>query len=141
MVITPLALTANLDVGITLSMQQQEFDATNHKEVILQVHPCLTGPFVLPDNYEAASPAYLIQPINSALAVTISIQHHVKLRNEGKFKFLSARPTPERSVYKFKEIDENEGVFSVVDQKPIIKLKVFGLLILAKRDQGTGHNY
>ena len=142
MAITPLALTANLDVGISLSVQQQEFDAADCNLVMLQVHPCLTGPFVLPENYEAVSPAYLIQTIDgkSPVAITVCLQHHVKLKSEEDCKFLSAGSTPERwkgrSVYKFKEIDENAGVFGVEDQKAKITLKEFGLLILAKRDQG-----
>ena len=142
--ITSAALTANLDVGISLSVQEQEFDATD-KPLRLRVCPCLTGAFILPDNYEAVSPAYLIQPINrDPPAVTICLQHHVKLRSERdceNMRFLLASPTPEssegRSVYTFKEVNEFTGTFRVGDQKAEITLKVFGLLILAKRDKGT----
>ena len=110
--ITSSTLTANLDVGISLSVQQEAFDTSN-KPIKLSVHPCLTGPFVLPHHYEAASPAYLIEPINgkSPISVTVCLQHHAKLRSERdreNINFLSASPIPEnirgRSVYTFKEM-------------------------------------
>ena len=144
MAITPLALTVNLDVGISLSVQQQAFDAVNRKLVKLQVHPCLTGPYVLPDNFEAVSPAYLIQSINREppVAITIRLQHHVKLRSERdceNMRFLLATPTPRisegRSVYTFKEVNEI-GTFGVDNQEAEITLEVLGLLILAKRFKG-----
>ena len=130
-------------MGISLSVKQQEFDAAD-KLITLRVRPCLTGPFVLPDNYEAASPAYLIQPINGEPpAVTICLQHHVKLRNRRdceNMRFLLASPTPEssegHSVYTFKEVNEVTEAFRVESQEAEITLKVFGLLILAKRDRG-----
>ena len=144
MAITPSALTANLDVGISLSIQQQAFDAADRKLVKLHVHPCLTGPFVLPDNFEAVSPAYLIQSINREppVAITIRLQHHVKLRSKRdceNMRFLLATPTPRisegHSVYTFKEVNE-VGTFRVEDQKAEITLEVLGLLILAKRFKG-----
>ena len=139
---TPSALTESLDhMGISLSVQQEAFDVAD-KPIKLQVHPCLTGSFVLPDNYEAASPAYFIQPINiESPPVTICLQHHVKLRNKRdceNMRFLLASPTPERSgrsVYTFKEV-KCTGTFRVEDQRAEITLQVFGLLILAKRDKG-----
>ena len=131
-------------MGISLSIQQREFHAAD-KPIKLQIYPCLTGPFVLPNNYEAASPAYLIQPINRGMppAVTICLQHHVKLKNKRdceNMRFLLASSTPEssegRSVYTFKEVNNDTGIFRVEDQKAEITLKVSGLLILAKRDKG-----
>ena len=139
---TSAALMESLDhVGISLTVQQEAF--VTNKLIKLQVHPCLTGPFVLPDNYEAASPAYFIQPINrEPLPVTICLQHYVKLRNKRdceNMRFLLASPTPEssegHSVYTFKEVNST-GTFRVEEQWAEITLQIFGLLILAKRDKG-----
>ena len=141
--ITSSTLMANLDVGISLSVQQEAFGASK-KPIKLSVHPCLTGPFVLPHHYEAASPAYLIEPIyyESPISVTVCLQHHAKLRSERdceNIRFLSASSVPDsiegRSVYTFKEIYTE--TFGVEGQFAKITLKYFGFLILAMRDKGN----
>ena len=140
--ITSPTLTANLDVDISLSVQQEAFDTSN-KPIELSVQPCLTGPFVLPHHYEAASPAYLIEPINgeSPISVTACLQHHAKLRSERdreNIKFLSASPIPEniggRSVYTFREMITRTFV---EDQEATITHFFYSrLLILAMKYEG-----
>jgi hypothetical protein len=99
----------------------------------------LSGPFELPDDYEAASPAYLIQ-VNSPLqtSVTLQMEHFTSLRSEEDcemMSFLSADATPRyghpKPVYAFKEIKGAKGIFKPSTRIGTIVMDHFSFVIIA----------
>ena len=118
------------DVGVSLSIQQ-ELDHIEKLE--FSVRPCLTGPFVLPADYEAASPVYLIQAvgeIHTDVTVYVCIHHCASLRSEEdcrNMRFLSASPTSQVLT----EISEVTGKFKKGSQIGEISLKELGFLVVA----------
>ena len=125
--ITSLTSTVDMaDVGVSLSIQQA-LDPVEKLE--FSVRPCLTGPFVLPADYEAASPVYLIQPSTGGeihIHVTVCIHHCVSLKSEEdcrNMRFLSASPTSQ-------VFTEVTGKFKKGSQIGEIALKEIGLLQL-----------
>ena len=109
----------------------------------LQIYPCFTGPFQLPDDCESASPAYMIKPsrrVEFKKDVRVEIHHYVCLESEedcDDMVFLSASATPEfresGPVYVFKEIKEAKGVFQPGYQVGEIALRHFCLVKVGKR--------
>ena len=143
MTISTSSVTINMsNVGISLSIPEGALDPVESR-LTLSVRPCLTGPFELPPDYEAVSPAYLIQPRGNGKLrkdVRVRIQHCAYLRSEENCEdlaFLSARSTPEYRgsgpVYPFREVEEAKGVFKVGDQEGEIALKSLQLMRVAKR--------
>ena len=127
--ITSLTSTVDMaDVGVSLSIQQP-LDLVEKLE--FSVHPCLPEPFVLPADYEAASPVYLIQPVGKIHTdVTVFIQHCASLRSEEdcrNMRFLSASPTSQE----FTEISGVTGKFKKGSQIGEISLKELGFLVVA----------
>ena len=134
------------DAGIAVSVPEQALSASE-EPLELSVHPCFTGPFKLPEGYESASPAYLIQHSTKAdfqKNVTLQIQHYARLQNEDdcdKMIFFSANSTPEcvdgsSPVYTFKEIKSAKGVFRSGDQQAEIALRHFCIVKAGmKRDR------
>ena len=141
--ISTSSVTINMsDVGISLSIPEGALDPVE-SQLKLSVRPCLTGPFELPPDYEAVSPAYLIQPRGNGKLrkdVRVRIQHCASLQREEDCEdlaFLSASSTPEyrgpSPVYPFREVKEAKGIFKVGDQVGEIALKSLQLLRVAKR--------
>ena len=109
-------------IGISLSVPKNSLSSLEDS-VELCVRPCFHGPFKLPDNYESASPAYLIHPEKDlerhlCKDITIRMHHHACLQSEDDCRnmtFLSANSTPEYSdsnpVYTFTEIKGTRGTF------------------------------
>ncbi|ORU90818.1 MAG: hypothetical protein A6F71_07660 [Cycloclasticus sp. symbiont of Poecilosclerida sp. M] len=122
------------DVGVSL----RALDPIEELEFL--VHPCLAGPFLLPADYEAASPVYLIQPSSTGgeihTDVTVCIRHFASLKSEEdcrNMKFLSATPTSQET-YKFTEINGVTEKFKKGSQTGEIALKEFGFLVVANRE-------
>ena len=122
------------ETGISLSVPEGSLSSSD-KPLNLYIHPCLSGPFQLPPEYEPASPAYLIQhsrKANFRKDVTIKIHHftHLKSRKDCEdMAFFSASSTPQYTkgtnpVYTFKKIEANTR-FSLVDQVGEISLRHF----------------
>ena len=108
----------------------------------LNIHPCFAGPFELSDEYESASPAYLIlhSKVPFQKDVIVRIHHHANLRSEEDCKdmtFLSASSVPEyrdsKPVYTFKEIVGSKGIFKPGDQVGEVSLRHFCFVKAAKR--------
>ena len=101
------------------------------EHISLQLHPFFTGPFQLPDDYESASPAYLIKPsrrVEFKKDVRVEIQHYACLESEedcDDMVFLSASATPELResgpVYIFQK-EEAKGVFKPGYQVGVVEL-------------------
>ena len=97
--------------GMHLSIPEGSISA--EESLTIHIHPCLSGPFELND-YESASPAYLIKPskkVEFHKEVIMKINHYVCLESKDDCEdmmFLSAKSTPELKgstpVYLFKEI-------------------------------------
>jgi hypothetical protein len=115
----------------------------------VHIRPCFTGPFKLPDDYESASPAYLILPDRTYFqkGITLRMHHHANLQSEEDCEdmaFLSASSTPEyrdfHPVYTFKDIRQSKGIFKPGDQVGEIALRHFSWFKIArkrrKRHQG-----
>ena len=108
----------------------------------LSIHPCFAGPFKLPDEYQSASPAYLILHNKAPFQkdITVKIHHYANLRSEEDCKdmtFLSASSAPEyrdsHPVYTFKDIVGSKGIFKPGDQVGEVSLRHFCLVKTAKR--------
>ena len=127
-------------VGICVSIPEDSLSPMEDP-LTLQIYPCFTGPFQLPDDCESASPAYLIKPsrrVEFKKYVRVEIHHYACLESEedcDDMVFLSASATPEfresGPVYVFKEI--KKGVFQPGYQVGEIALRHFCLVKVAKR--------
>ena len=129
-----------VDVGVSLSVQDQEsLDLVDNFE--FKVHPCLAGPFVLPADYRAASPVYLIQPSTSEdelyTDVTVCIHHCAILKSEEdcrNMRFLSASSTSQEEGSPTYTFTEMNGKFKEGNQiGEIIVKDEFGLFAVAIR--------
>ena len=118
---------------------QQVLDPVEKLEFL--VCPCLAGPFVLPADYEAASPVYLIQPTTGGEIhpdVTVCIHHCASLKSKRDYRnmrFLSASPTYQEN-YTFTDFN---GEFKGEDQVVKVVLKGFGFIVVAKK-KSKGRN-
>ena len=130
--------------GMGIRMSIPEDSLYGEELVTLLIHPCFTGPFELPDNFESASPAYLIKPSKRRVKfqkdVTVEIHHYAHLESEEDCEdmvFLSASATPEfresGPVYVFKEIEGAKGVFKPGYQVGETTLRHFCLIKAGKR--------
>ena len=123
------------DVGVSLSIQQV-LDPVEKLEFL--VHPCLTGPFVLPTDYEAASPVYLIQPTTGGKIhtdVTMGIHHYASLKSEEDYRnmrFLSTSFTYQET-YTFTDFNGVTENFKEEDQIVKVALKGFGFIVVANK--------
>ena len=133
-----------VDMGIsifvshnTISLEEESSD--------MSICPCFSGPFELPENYEPASPSYLIRHSMKDFQkdVTIRMHHYASLQSEEDcedMEFLTASSTPEyresRPVYTFKEIQGAKGIFKPGDKVGEISLRHFCFLRAAKRKRG-----
>ena len=122
--------------GITLTIPENSL-SPEEEPVTLFIHPCFSGPFDLPDDYESASPAYLIRPsrrVKFQKNVAVKIQHYACLESEkdcDNMAFLAASTTPKlrgsRSVYVFQKILEM-GMFRPGSQVGEITLRHFCII-------------
>ena len=106
------------------------------------IRPCFSGPFELPDQYESASPAYLIHHGKAEFQkdLTIRIQHYASLQSEEDYEdmvFLSASSIPEyrgsQPIYTFKDIGGSKGVFKHGDQVGEITIRHFSFFKIGKK--------
>ena len=114
----------------------------------ISIHPCFSGPFELPDQYESASPAYLIHSDKKEFQknITIRMHHYISLQSEEDCEdmaFLSASPTPEyrgsRPVYTFKEICRPKGIFRPGNQVGEISLRHFCIVEIGMKKAEETH--
>ena len=128
-------------MGICLSIP----DNSVEESLTLLIFPCLRGPFLLPEDYVSASPAYLIKcnrkvNFQKDVAITLRIHHYVHLESTSDcddMVFLSASSTPEKRkdgpVYTFKEIKEAKGAFEPGDHVGEITLRHFCIVKLGRK--------
>ncbi len=116
------------EMGISIHIPEDSL-CSSEDALDLVIRPCFSGPFLLPPNYESASPAYLIHPsraVKSQREVTLRMHHYADLQEEEDCKdmnFLFASPTlNEDCVYIFKA---GRGVFKPGDQVGEIALQHF----------------
>ena len=133
------------EMGISISIPENSLGL--HVEFVnMYIRPCFSGPFELPDQYESASPAYLIHSDEKEFQknVTIRMHHYASLQSEEDCEdmaFLSASPTPEyrgsHPVYIFKKIRRVKGIFRPGDQVGEISLRHFCYAQIGiKRERG-----
>ena len=89
------------------------------KELELTVWPCSDGPFHLPEDYELASPVFLVSPsFEFSCEINLTMYHFSNLENEEdceRMVFLSSPTTPnmklagEKPAYQFRVL--GKGVF------------------------------
>ena len=111
------------------------------RELNLEVWPCTNGPFQLPDDYELASPIFLISPSFEFLSnVTLTMSHFSKLETEEdcqRMVFLSAPTTPNVRetdngyFYQFKPL--RKGIFSPHLEYGQVSLTHFCLLASGRK--------
>ena len=136
--------------GIELSIPVDSKPISLEEPLTLTIRTCFSGPFELPNDYESASPAYLIKPSRRVKLwqdATVEICHYANLESEedcNEMVFLSASTTPEyrksHPVYIFKEIKVAKGVFKPGCQVGEIKLRHFCYLKAAKRKRNSQSN-
>ena len=129
-------------LGISVSIPE---DSLHDKEEFLDlsIHPCFSGPFELPENYESASPTYLIthsRRVTFSKDITVRMHHYACLSSEEDCEdmvFFSASSVPEyrdsNLVYIFREIQGPKGIFRPGDQVGEIALRHFCLTKIGKR--------
>ena len=132
-----------VDMGVSLSIQEQ---LDYGEKLEFKVHPCLAGPFVLPVDYEAVSPVYLIQPSTGGeihTDVTVCIHHCASLKSEEdcrNMRFLSASSTSQEEgspTYTFTEMNGVAEKFKEGNQIGEVTVNEFGLFAVAiRRNQG-----
>ena len=127
------------DVGISLSIPEDALPSTD-PPLEVQILPCISGSWEVPENLELVSPAYIVEPSREVVfrkEVLVKIWHHANLESEEDCKdmvFLSASTTPEyrdgRPVYMFQEITGVKGSFRPREKLPVaeIALKHFCIL-------------
>ena len=135
------------DMGIEITIPE---NSLKEPLKLFSIHPCFSGPFVLPHEYESTSPAYLIKhskKVDFLKDVTVKIQHYACLQSEEDCEdmvFLSASSIPQyresSPVYVFREIQGERGRFRPGDQVGEISLRHFCILKIGKkrkRDEDT----
>ena len=137
--------TINLeDVGISITFPENSLPPTD-PPLEVNIQPCFSGPFEMPDGIESVSPAYIIKynrRITFLKDVILKIQHYANLQTEEDCEnmvFLSARCIPEyrgsSPIYVFKEITDSKGLFRPGQEKPFgeNKLKHFSIITIGKK--------
>ena len=119
------------------------------KDVDIFIRPCLSGPFVLPDGYEIASPPYLIYPhTRFEKAVELSLDHFMHLESEEdceEMTFISASAKPfyehwySNPKYRF-SVFYKKGAFEVGSKKAVVKLTHFCIIATARRKRRNEDN-
>ena len=127
------------DIGLSISVPEQPLQGIVDS-VDLLIHPCLNGPFKLPDGYELASPVYIIETSQQGVLqkpCTVRIDHFVRLSNQQdcqNMAFLSSNSKPPKVgpyQYVFKSIEQVKPKFSPNNQFGEIELKHFcGLAVV-----------
>ena len=131
--------------GIWLSIPSLEKSSSLEEPLTIYVRTCFSGPFELPEDYESASPAYLIRcsrkvVFQKSITVTVKIHHYACLESEedcDDMVFLSASSTPEVDKsgpkYKFRKIEDASVSFRPGHQVGEITLKHFCLIRVGRR--------
>ena len=123
------------DIGIRINIPPGAI--AEGKDLKLTVQPCLCGQFVLPDDYELASPVYVIGPrFEFRKEIELSICHFADIHNDedrANISFVSARLIPEDggSTYKFRLLEK--GVFRSGETLGTISLKHFCAIGAARK--------
>ena len=134
------------DIGLSISVPEQPLQGIEDS-VDLLIHPCLSGPFIVPDGYELASPVYMIETSKQGVLqkpCTVRIKHFLKLSNQQDchdMVFLSSNSKPPKVgpyQYVFKSIEHATPKFSPDNKVGEIELKHFCGLTTAKRYQHLG---
>ncbi len=124
------------EMGISIHIPENSL-CSSEDALDLVIRPCFSGPFLLPPNYESASPAYLIhpsRPVKFQKEVTLRMHHYADLQEEDceDMNFLFASPTlNEDCVYTFKAA--GKGVFKPGDEVGEIALRHFCVVKVGKR--------
>ena len=114
------------------------------RELDLTVWPCSSGPFHPPDDYELASPVFLISPsFDFSREITLRMGHFSKLETEEdreRMVFLSAHPSPHsvvegarEPVYHYQCRVLEGGVFTPHQQYGTVLLKHFCFVSSGRR--------
>ena len=135
------------DIGISVLIPESSLRLG--EEFILSIHSCFSGPFVLPDGYESASPAYLItrsKKVTFLKDITVQIRHYACLKSNKDCKdmaFFSSssilkhrEPSP---IYHFKKMQESKEVFRHGDRKGEISIRHFCFIKIGKRTSQTSN--
>ena len=101
------------------------------KSLELSVWPSITGPFVLPEGYDLASPVYLISPaFDFVHNITLRMYHYCGLETEQQcdnMVFISSPATPNivqpHPQYQFKVL--SKGIFRHSEAYGCVSLKHF----------------
>ena len=132
------------DIGVTLDIPPGA--VPEQATVDIFVRPCLSGPFIIPDGIELASPLLLVGPaFKFTREIRLSLEHFINLNTPEDCKemtFLSAPSTPtyidSAPTYMLREVRIQEGTFTVGEQVATISLKHFCAIGLGRKSEARG---
>ena len=129
--------------GIWLSIPKNSISSPLEEPLNIYIRTCFSGPFELPEDYEPASPAYLIKCSRKVVfqkSITVKIHHYACLESEedcDDMVFLSASSSPKvyksGPKYSFREIKGAVISFRPGHQVGEITLKHFCVIRAGKR--------
>lgn len=132
------------EIGIEIEIPPRAVPKGRNLE--LSVRPCLSGPFILPNEYQLASPVYLITPaFEFTRKVKLSIAHFAGLdrnKDSDRMTFISASSLPvyaPQAKYEFKVM--KGGIFKKKEHHGFICLKHFCLTGCAQPVSGSVNDY
>ena len=120
------------DIGIEITVPPGA--VPKGAEIVLRVRPCLSGPFVIPKDYDLTSPVYMIsQSSEFSDEIQLSMAHFANLQSEEdceEMTFLTARPSSvpgeQYPKYQLKVLQiSGPGVFHIGTNMGTISLKHF----------------
>ena len=129
--------------GIWLSIPEKSILSSSEEPLIMYIRTCFSEPFELPEDYEPASPAYLIKCSRKVVfqkSITVKIHHYVCLESKDDcddMVFLSASSIPKDGKsgprYSFRKIEDARVSFRPGHQVGEIMLKHFCVIRAGKR--------
>ena len=141
------------DIGIQFDIPAGAIP--EERVVHLNVSPCLSGRFILPDGCNLASPVFMVSPeyefqedvkmLQSFKEVMMSMVHFMDLQSEDECErmvFISASSAPidqdGKPEYHFKVLKHSKkGAFHIGQRYGSISLNHFCFLAIGMQDKGT----
>ena len=128
------------DIGLRIDIPPGA--VAKDKKLRLTVQPCLSGPFILPEDHELVSPVYMIETATDfSKGVHLSIEHCLgELESEdcGDMTFISAPSTPTCTTPEYKFSALQNGVFEKGSLEGTIVMNHFCAVGIAKRRSQGG---
>ena len=129
------------DIGIKISIPPGAIP--EGKPITVSVRPCLSGPFVLPEDYELASPIYKISPgVEFSKDVKLFMAHFVDVQSEDDCKNMTFLTTESSSLpgdsHPYRLLVQENGVFHRGSREAQISLRHFCKKAIGRKRKQDG---